>query len=501
MKLGAFKIHPSFGSSQGPVIRLLFFVWLILIHPSSLTHADVIIQWNALHLDAIRNENISPPLAARNLAIVHASIYDAVNAVEGSHEFYSVVPVVPANALMEGAAVGAAHRCLINLYPSQRSIFDSALFAFLSVSPSGQFTGVTVGESVADAMLAWRSWDGASMTVPYFPSFEPGAWLRTPPFFRPPELPQWGYVTAFAMTNSNEFLPDGPPALDSVRYAQDFNQVKELGSAFSTTRTDEQTLIARFWSDFSYTVTPPGHWNQIAQNVATNHGTTLPQNARLFALINLAMADVGIAAWDAKYAYNFWRPVTAIQRADEDGNASTVGDPGWLPLLNTPPFPEYVSGHSAFSAAAATLLARFFGTDRIAFTVGSDTLPEVIRSYASFSQAADEVGMSRIFGGIHFLSADLDGLKLGRALGDFVFQTYLLVRPLARFLSFTKRANGGFHATVSATSDQLYVIQTSTNLTSWDNMTTNRATNGLLLFTDPKADYRPACFYRAVLVP
>ena len=183
----------------------------------------------------------------------------------------------------------------------------------------------------------------------------------------------------------------------------------------STNRTAGQTLIARFWSDFSYTVTPPGHWNQIAQNVATNHGLSLEQNARLVALLNLALADAGIAVWDAKYVYNFWRPVTAIQQADTDDNPDTMADPDWMPLLNTPAFPEFISGHSTFSAAAATVLGRFFGRDGVPFTVGSDSVPGVLRSYASFAAAAEEIGMSRIYGGIHFHSADLDGRKIGAA--------------------------------------------------------------------------------------
>src|SRR3989442_15015252 len=159
------------------------------------------------------------------------------------------------------------------------------------------------------------------------------------------------------MTHGAQFRPLGPPALNSAQYAADVNQVRALGSLNSTNRSPEQSLIARFWSDFSFTVTPPGHWNQIAQNVVTNRPTTLIESARLFALLNIAMADAGICVWDAKYVYNFWRPVTAIQQADTDGNPDTEGDPDWLPLLNTPAFPEYVSGHSAFSAAAAAVLA------------------------------------------------------------------------------------------------------------------------------------------------
>ena len=180
--------------------------------------------------------------------------------------------------------------------------------------PDGWSNGLAIGAEAAFTVLAWRGADGSSTTVPYIPGFEPGDWQRTPPFYRPPDLPQWPYVVPFVLTNGAQFRPGGPPALDTPEYARDLNLTKRVGGAGSTNRSPEQTLIARFWSDFSYTVTPPGHWNQIAQNVVTNRPHTLVESARLFALLNLAMADVAIVAWDAKYTYDFWRPVTAIHK-------------------------------------------------------------------------------------------------------------------------------------------------------------------------------------------
>jgi membrane-associated phospholipid phosphatase len=353
--------------------------------------------------------------------------------------------------------------------------------------------GYQLGTYVADLVLDWRSADGASTTVPYIPSAEPGAWRRTPPFFRPPELPQWPYVTCFALTNGAQFRPTGPPSLTSTQYAADFNQVKSLGAANSTNRTAEQTLIARFWSDFSYTVTPPGHWNQIAQNVATNRGLSLAQNARLFALLNIAMADAAISVWDAKYVYNFWRPVTAIQNADVDGNPETVADPSWTSLLNTPAFPEYVSGHSAFSAAASTVLTRFFGTDAVSFTVGSDAVPGVLRTYQSFSFTADEIALSRIYGGIHFLSADVDGLRIGNAIGAYVDENFLQPLATPARLEGPEFTMSGVRLYVNGTTGGAYVLEASTDLVSWTAVFTNTAP-----FVFEEADTKHATyFYRA----
>ena len=237
--------------------------------------ADLVCDWNNLALSAIRNESTSPPLAARNLAILHAAMHDAVNAITPTHAQYFTQITVTPPASPEAAAATAAHRVLSELFPSQSAAFDAALINSLNAVPNeiAKTNGVQLGEFVADIILDWRASDGSSTSVPYVPSTEPGAWRRTAPFFRPPELPQWPYVGCFALTNGTQFRPAGPPPLNSAQYTADFNQVKLLGAASSSTRTAEQTLIARFWSDFSYTVTPPGHWNQIAQNVATNHGS------------------------------------------------------------------------------------------------------------------------------------------------------------------------------------------------------------------------------------
>jgi len=227
------------------------------------------------------------------------------------------------------------------------------------------------------------------------------------------------------MNSSSQFRPSGPPSLDSAQYAADYNEVKALGAAVGSTRTEEQTQIALFWADGAGTETPPGHWNSIAQIIADVRGNTLEQNARLFALLNLAMADGAICAWDAKYTFHNWRPVTAIRNADTDGNPATDPDTAWDSFIVTPPFPDYVSGHSTFSAAAATVLGLFYGTENLLFTTGSDFLPGVYRSFPTPLAAAGEAADSRVYGGIHFRTASEDGLQAGISIGEWTATHYL----------------------------------------------------------------------------
>jgi membrane-associated phospholipid phosphatase len=226
------------------------------------------------------------------------------------------------------------------------------------------------------------------------------------------------------MTSGNEFRPAGPPALTSQAYADALNQVQAIGSSTSATRTQDQTDIANFWADGGGTFTPPGHWNQIAQDVSLQRGLSLAENAQMLFALNVAEADSGIASWDAKYAYNFWRPITAIRNAGSDGNAATTSDPAWTPLLVTPPFPSYMSGHSTFSGAASTVLAGFFGAD-LPFTDHGDPAQTFTRSFTSFTAAADEAGLSRIYGGIHYSFDNADGLTTGRSVGQLVVTSLL----------------------------------------------------------------------------
>lgn len=412
-------------------IRGILLLSLALLHLELPLSGDAVTDWNAAALNAIRGANTSPPAAARNLAILHAAIYDAVNGIARTHEPYFLTGHVPADALPEAAAAAAGYTVLLSLYPALQGDWDAMYSRTLASLRDGpeKSQGVAWGIIVAEAILQWRATDGADKTVDYVPGGGPGQWRPTVSFggiVRPALLPQWGSVTPFAIRRVSSFRPSPPPELDTLQYAADLQMVKDLGGAFSGERTAEQTQIAQFWSYGPGTTTPAGHLNEIAQAVAASRYNTLEQNARLFALLNIAMADAAIASWDCKYWYNFWRPITAIQLADTDGNPDTLADPSWTPLLATPPFPEYVSGHSTFSGAAAIVLAYFYGTDEMRFTLGSDDLPGVQRHYSRFSEAAQESGMSRIYGGIHFMSANLRGLGLGTAVGDYVYQNLLL---------------------------------------------------------------------------
>ncbi len=385
----------------------------------ALAHADVVTDWNNAALDAIRAGHTAPPIASRSLAIAHASIYDAVNGIARTHEPYLVQSAVPASASREAAASTAAHEALINLFPAAAASFDTLYAAILAAIPNGpqKTAGIVWGEFVADQILASRANDGSNGIVLPPSGSGPGVWVPTPPAFLPYLLPQWGFVVPFGMNSSSQFRPPGPPSLGSERYAADYNEVKALGAAIGSTRTEEQALIALFWADGVGTETPPGHWNSIAQNIAAAQGSTLEENARLFALLNIAMADAAICAWDAKYTFHFWRPVTAINVTEPELN--------WASFIVTPPFPDYVSGHSTFSGAAATVLALFYDREDLPFTTGSDFLPGVYRSFPTCLAAAEEAAVSRLYGGIHFRSANQDGLQAGVGIGQWAATHYL----------------------------------------------------------------------------
>lgn len=393
---------------------------------------EVILLWNETALHAIRTAKTPPPLAARNLAILHVAVYDAVNALYRTHDDYRFLTTMPPGTSPTAAAAVAAHRVLVALYPRQIDSFDAALDTSLAEVPDGEDKrgGMLLGQAIAERVLDWRRRDGSARQVTYTPGTAAGFWQPTPPEFRAPLLPQWSAVTCFCMKGGSQFRPAAPPSLTSPEYAANFREVKLLGGVASPARTHEQTVIARFWADGEGTVTPPGHWNRIAQGVARERGTTLAEKARLFALLNLALADAGVASWDCKYHFHVWRPVQAIRQADPGVNPETTPDPSWTPLLPTPPFPSYTSGHSTFSAAAAIVLATFFGTDDVRFTSTSESLPGVARTFTSFWAAAEEAGKSRIYGGIHWEFDNREGLASGRALGEYVSRHFLLPRAV-----------------------------------------------------------------------
>lgn len=403
------------------------FVCLLLTDTSAI-RADEVIHWNDVLLDSVRAERTPPPAASRKMAITHIAIYDAVNSIVQSHDHYLFFMPAPADLPLDAAIAAAAHATLIETFPQFQAIYDLELADSLSLIPDGpdKNAAVWLGQAAADAILAERASDPAG-TVPSGspPAPGPGVWKPTPPAFAPYLLPGWADMPPFAMLVPDQFRRPGPARLKSGEYTKDFDRVKRLGRKFSTTRTADQTEIALFWADGPGTATPPGHWNEIAQSVAVQQHLSSAENARLFALLNITLADAAIAAWDMKFEYYLWRPITAIREANLDGNPKTEQDSTWEPLINTPPFPGYVSGHSTFSGSAATLLKRFFGTDKIAFTTSSDGLPLVMRNFSSFSAAADEAGQSRIYGGIHFDFEDKDGQQAGKQLADYVFSQLL----------------------------------------------------------------------------
>jgi Ca2+-binding RTX toxin-like protein/DNA-directed RNA polymerase specialized sigma24 family protein len=388
--------------------------------------ADVVLDWNETALQAFRTASTPPPIASRALAIMHVAIYDAVNSLERTHQPYEVELFAIPTASREAAVAAAAHEVLVSLFPAQQATFDARLVTSLAAVPDGmnETAGVNLGTAVAEAILASRANDGASTATQYTPGSNPGEWIPTPPANANALLPGWGNVDPFTLTTGNQFTPNGIPALDSAQYAADFEQVKSLGVKEGSTRTADQTNIALFWADGAGTATPPGHINMLASIVATQKGTSLVQNARLFAMLNTALADAAIQCWNVKFGQDFWRPITGIRAADTDGNDATTADATWTPLITTPPFPSYTSGHSTFSGAGAAVLKAFFGTDNVSFTLPSEDPNVPDRSFTSFSQAAEEAAISRLYGGIHWRFDNEDGLTAGQSIGEWVSKRF-----------------------------------------------------------------------------
>ena len=395
---------------------------------SSSQPVNPVLQWNRTLLAIVRTPGAQPATVhpTRSFAIMHAAIYDAVNAIDRTHQPYLVrLSGVPKGASQDAAAVAAAHQVLVALYPGFKITLDAELLQSLAQIPDGndKVEGIRIGQAVADRILAVRSNDGSNaQPVPYVFGTAPGDYQPTPPNFPPqPQFTHWARVTPFALERASQFRPGPPPALTSDAYSDAFNQIKSVGIANSTTATSDQALTGRFWNGAIQ-----NYWNQIAQTVSVAHSLTTAQNARLFALLNLSFADDVIAFYDAKYTYNFWRPVTAIRVGDADNNPETEADPNWLPEVGkTAPDPSYPGAHAVISAAGAEVLISVFERDRVEFNVTSEVLPGVERSFTSFSAAAEEATLSRIFAGQHFRFDLTTGQRLGREVADFVLDNFL----------------------------------------------------------------------------
>jgi hypothetical protein len=400
--------------------------------------ADEVTDWTLITLKALQVAGQNPGQSAHSMAIVEASVFDAVNGVKGHYTPIHVTPAAPKGTSARAAAVQAAYTSLMHLFPAQANTFnaarDASLAAILDVGGGDKHhdkveasvaAGVAWGQDVADAIWAWRSTDGYSTVLPPFlGGTAVGEWRPTPPAFLPGATPQWATMTPWVIATPSQFRPAGPPALTSALYAQVFNETKIMGSVNSQFRTADQTLYAQFWQS----ATVSYFWNTVAmQLLAAQNDMTLLDHARLFGALNVAMADAFIPTWDAKYTYVFWRPVTAIPLAATDGNPATDPDPGWMPLIVTPNHPEYPSAHSTISSAGIAVLVHFFG-DNSSFTVDSYGMPGVTRSFTSFSDALDEVANARIYGGIHYRTSTDDGRALGTTVGNYVLENAFLPR-------------------------------------------------------------------------
>jgi len=453
--------------------------------------ADPVLTWNQAIINAIQLDATTPPVATRGMAMMSIAMLDTLNSIEKTPSYLVSLPA-PDILSTEAAMSTAAYEVLKYLYPAQQQSIDAVQANVLGsiTDATAKANGVAFGTLVADAVITLRKQDGWDRFVDYTPSSSVGEWQQTAPMYDQAQLPQWGDLTPFGVSDIDAIIPSGPPSLTSDQWPTAFNEVKSLGSATSTTRNADQTQQARFWADGSGTATPPGHWNQIATQIATDKNLSLGENARLFATLNIAMSDSSIAAWKTKYAKEFWRPITAIREADTDSNAATAVDPNWSPLLITPPHPEYVSGHSTYSAAAARVLANYFG-DNQSFTTTSPGLANVTRSYTSFSQAAAEAGRSRIYGGIHYEFSNQDGLSLGRSVADKVIERFSLaddlLAPSIVFLSPTNNITTSTNPTIEG-----WVIDNLSGVASATVQVDNRASQPVSLNASDRFSFTPS---------
>lgn len=391
--------------------------------------AAMVVEWNSNAQAAIiGTARQGPTVAYLHLAMVQGAVYDAVNAIKGGYEPYLRAPSVadPGDSAPAGVAT-AAHRVLVALFPGQQATLDGHLEDSLARIPDGaaKAGGIEVGAAAAAAMLEDRTNDGRFSPFTVSQGDEPGEWRSTAfvngvPVVEP--APWVGNVRPFLIRSAEALRSDGPNALTSEGYAEDFDEVKRLGSLTSAVRTPDQTDAALFWQANGAAL-----FNAIFRQVAVTEDLDIAEAARLFAMANMAGADGGIACWNDKYYRNFWRPITAIRQADSDENPGTVPDPAWTPLFGTPPFPEHPSGHTCISGAVVETLKDFFGTDKVSFSTFS-TFSGSTREFDRFSEAIKEIIDARVWAGIHFRTADVQGYVIGRKVSHWLEQRYF--RPM-----------------------------------------------------------------------
>jgi hypothetical protein len=422
---------------------------------ASAANADEITHWSAVVQQAIRVNGGGPCPIGRAVAMTHVAMYEAYNSIKRTHTPYIAHVECPANSNVQAAIAVACHDVLVEVYPAQAPVFDGELAARLALIPPGQpkTDGMTAGHLAAEQCIVSRLNDGSDNNTPYDFGDNPGDYRISedlPPGTLP-HAPNWGLTVPFAMTHQTQFRHAGPGGitnmstlLSSALYAANLNEVKSIGARNSSTRTSEQTEIAFFWAnDVDGTYKPPGHLLSITTEISVQQGLSLEQNARLFALVGLAMGDAGVCAWDMKYQtdIDLWRPITGIRNAHLDSNPLTDRDPNWLPLNPfSPPFPAWTSGHSTFGGAHAGVMAEFFGTDEMDFTITSEdpfyaALPgnPGPRSFHRFSDAAVENSLSRIYLGVHWRFDCQEGVSSGLKLGRYIGATFFHKVFLADF--------------------------------------------------------------------
>jgi hypothetical protein len=388
------------------------------------TSANAVIVWDRNAQTAIWDiAGQQPQVQARSFAMVHGAVYDAVNAIAGTpYQPYLVAPPTRGTESTNAAVATAAFTVLDDLFPDQHVRLRTQYDESLTTIPDGvaKQRGITVGGRTAAAMIAARSNDGAFGDQTWTIGTQPGQWRPTPPTFTYDGA--WvGSLKPFLIPSASMFRTSGPPALASDRYARDFNEVKEIGAANSTLRTADQTQAAIWWHDRHL-----AEW-EIKRQLATTQRLNILQTARMFAMVDLAEADATTACYNEKARWNSWRPITAVHLADTDGNPATVADPGWTPLLVTPPHPDFTSGHTCFTAASMSALAYFFGRDDISFS-GYSAASGTTRHFRGFSHAIAEVIGARIWGGIHTRTADVEGAKIGAQVTAYTVRNYFRPR-------------------------------------------------------------------------
>lgn len=409
-------------------------VWALNNQPA--LQEDVVLQWNRVLMETILTPGQHPAtiMPVRSYAIMHAAMFDAVNSVEGSHTPYLTEVPGSENASLEAAAAQAAHDVLVGLYPTRAAVFDAELLASLqAIIDYRAQQGIRVGKIVAERMLAARAGDGWNVPPPpYVLPATAGNWQPVPPANAAATFTHYPAVTPFAISSATQFAPSAPPALTSAQYAADLNEVKELGALNSMTRTADQTQVARLWANVG---TPTNFllvWNNVARTVSAARNLTTVEKARLFALTNIALHDSLQTTFASKFEHGLWRPVTAIRRADEDGNANTVPDPEWLALIPTPPYPSYAGNMAGIGTSQATILALFFGRDDIRFEHTWAGAGGATRSYAGFSEMANESARARVYGGIHFTFDNVAGQSVGRNVANYIFANVMRPRQCVR---------------------------------------------------------------------